>query len=109
MLAEDILKHPARAMTPAQRASYFDNGFTLLPSFVEAEWLERLNAAIARFIEESRTRTHSDSVYDIEPDHTAENPRLRRVSSPCDQDRHSGSSSPRAGSRTPWLMSSDRT
>ncbi len=86
MLAEDILKHPARAMTPEQRDSYFDNGFTLLPSFVEPEWLTRLNTAVAQFVEDSRALSRSNQVFDLEPDHTAENPRLRRVSSPCDQD-----------------------
>ena len=86
MLAEEIRDYPNRAMTDEQRASYFDRGFTLLPSFVEPEWLERLNESVARLVENSRSLTKSDAVFDLEPDHTADNPRLRRVSSPCDQD-----------------------
>lgn len=86
MRTKDILKHPCRAMTQEQRASYFDNGFTLLRSFVEREWLDRLNAAVAKFVDQSRSLAKSGSVFDLEPDHTADNPRLRRVSSPCDQD-----------------------
>ncbi len=86
MLAEEIRSYPNRAMTDEQRASYFDRGFTLLPSFVEPEWLERLNASVTKLVEQSRPLTKSDAVFDLEPDHTADNPRLRRVSSPCDQD-----------------------
>jgi len=86
MLAEEIRKHPVRAMTEVQRARYFDDGFTLLPSFVEPEWIAALNDAVGKLVERSRSITASDAVFDLEPDHTPENPRLRRVSSPCDQD-----------------------
>lgn len=86
MLAEEILRHPARAMTDTQRRAYFDEGFVLLPSFVDGAWLATLRSAVARFVEESRSLTRSDSIYDLEPDHTAQAPRLRRVSSPCDHD-----------------------
>ncbi len=86
MLAEDILRHPARVMSDEQRKSYFDNGFVLMPKLVDQMWLKRLHEIVAELVEESRSLTRSNAVFDIEPDHTAENPRLRRVSSPCDKD-----------------------
>ena len=36
-------------------------------------------------VERSRALTASDAVFDLEPDHTADAPRLRRVTSPVDQ------------------------
>lgn len=86
MLAEEIVRHPARIMTADQRKSYFDDGFVLLPKLIGDEWLKPLHEVIGRFVERSRQISRSNSVFDIEPDHTADNPRLRRVSSPCDED-----------------------
>ena len=39
-----------------------------------------------RFIDESRRRTASDDVFDLEPAHSADNPRLRRLNHPVIQD-----------------------
>ena len=50
------------------------------------DWIARCNAALARLIERSRTVPASDDVFDLEPSHTMQAPRLRRVNSPCDHD-----------------------
>lgn len=86
MRAEDILRHRARIMTDAQRKAYFDDGFVVMPKLIDEGWLKVLHEIVAGLIEESRSLTRSNSVFDIEPDHTPENPRLRRVSSPCDKE-----------------------
>lgn len=86
MLPEDILRNRALVMTEEQRRSYFDNGFVVMPKLIDDGWLKILREATAELIEESRPLTRSNAVFDIEPDHTSENPRLRRVSSPCDKD-----------------------
>jgi ectoine hydroxylase-related dioxygenase (phytanoyl-CoA dioxygenase family) len=86
MTPEQILSHPPRVLTQEQRESYFNNGYILVEKAINEEWLERLHAAIARQIEVSRGVTRSDATFDLEPNHTADNPRLRRVSSPNDQD-----------------------
>src|SRR2546429_619670 len=39
MLHQDVLKHPARVLTEAQRAQYFADGFLVLPQYVPAPWL----------------------------------------------------------------------
>src|SRR5690606_35720756 len=49
-------------------------------------WLERLRAATQDLIERSRGLTQSDKTFVLEEGHSAENPRLHRVSSP--QDHH---------------------
>ena len=46
---------------------------------------ERLRAATDEMVERSRSVTASDRVFDLEPDHSADAPRLRRVTSPVDQ------------------------
>lgn len=85
MTPEQILSVPARVLDQRQRERYFDEGYLLLERIVPDEWLTRLRAATDELIERSRAVRTSDAVYDLEPDHTAESPRLRRVSSPVDQ------------------------
>ncbi len=68
----------------AQRAAYQRDGFLVLPGFVDEGWLARLRATTAEFIEQSRALTESTRVFDLEPDHSATKPRLRRLVSPAD-------------------------
>ena len=75
---------PAETLTDEQLAAYRETGYLQLDSFVSIEWLDELRAASAEFVERSRTLTASDRVLDVEPDHTAEAPRLRRLVSPLD-------------------------
>ncbi|MEP7208590.1 MAG: phytanoyl-CoA dioxygenase family protein [Casimicrobiaceae bacterium] len=86
MTPEEILSIRPRCLSERQRESYFQDGFLLLEEFISAEWLERLRASTRQLVEASRVITKSDSVFDLEPDHSAANPRLRRVSSPVDHD-----------------------
>ena len=85
MTPEQILSHPARVLTQAQRESYFEKGYILVENVVPDEWIERLRDVTNEFVERSREITESDAVWDLEPDHTAENPRLRRLTSPVEQ------------------------
>ncbi len=86
MSPEDILKVPAKVLSQADRESYFEKGYLLVEGFIEKEWLEKLRGAVDSFIERSREIAKSDAVFDLEPGHSREEPRLRRVSSPCDED-----------------------
>jgi ectoine hydroxylase len=83
---EEVLSIRPRVLTEQQRAFYFDNGYLLLESIVAADWLEKLRAATDRAIEASRKVTQSDATWDLDDGHTAEAPRLRRLSSPNDYD-----------------------
>ncbi len=72
-------------LTAEQIDGYQRDGYLQLESFVDDEWLSELRAASAHFVEMSRTVERSNKVLDIEPDHTAGAPRLRRLISPVDQ------------------------
>jgi hypothetical protein len=85
MLVDEIRRTPAKVLTEEQRESYWEHGYLLLERFIPEEWLQRLRAATDEMVERSRALTASDRVFDLEPDHTADAPRLRRVTSPVDQ------------------------
>ncbi|MGH8601017.1 MAG: phytanoyl-CoA dioxygenase family protein, partial [Burkholderiales bacterium] len=82
---EQILATPPRVLSQKQREAYFEDGFILLERIIPDDWVRKLRAATDELVERSRKIGHSDVVFDLEPDHTPENPRLRRVSSPVDQ------------------------
>jgi len=86
MTPEQILAHGPTVLSQEQRKRYFDEGGIGVPSFVGEPWLGRCRDAVARLLRRSAVLTESDDVFDLEPGHSAENPRLRRVSSPCDQE-----------------------
>jgi len=85
MTPEQILSHKPRVLTQKQREFYFEQGYLLLERIIPEEWLERLRAATDELIERSRKVTKPDAVWDLEPGHRADAPRLRRVSAPVDQ------------------------
>jgi ectoine hydroxylase len=71
-------------LTPAERAAYERDGFVVLESLVDTAWIERLRTVMLEFVEKSRALTKSNVVFDLEREHTAEEPRLRRLVSPAD-------------------------
>ena len=86
MTEDEIRATAPKVISEQQRQFYFDNGYLLLEKLVSDEWVERLLAVTERKIEQSRGISESDTVFDLEPGHTADNPRLRRISSPVDCD-----------------------
>jgi ectoine hydroxylase-related dioxygenase (phytanoyl-CoA dioxygenase family) len=84
MTPEQILDIPARVLTQAQREFYFTEGYILLERVIGEEWLAKLRAATDEMVERSRKVGKSDQVFDLEPDHRADAPRLRRVSNPVE-------------------------
>jgi len=85
MTPEQILAIPPRVLTQAQREAYFNDGFIILEKIIGDEWVKKLRDATDELIERSRKVTKSDAVWDLEPDHRPDAPRLRRVSSPVEQ------------------------
>jgi ectoine hydroxylase len=85
MKPEQILEHPPRVLTQAQREQYFEQGFLILESAIPDQWVHRLRAATDELIERSRRVSEADAIWDLEPGHSAESPRLRRVSNPVEQ------------------------
>ena len=76
-----------RKVLSKQQISDFErDGFLTVEQFLSKEWMTRLTETTARFVEESRHVAESNEKFDLEPDHTSENPRLRRLQKPQDQD-----------------------
>lgn len=84
MTPDEILSIAPKILTQKQRERYFEDGFILLEKLLPDAWTERLRAVTEQMVEESRSVTQRGPKWDIEPDHTADNPRLRRLSSPTD-------------------------
>ena len=82
MTPEEILAHEPKVLTREQREAYFRDGFLMVESLISQQWLDRLWDATNGFIEESRDWTKSDTKFDLEPDHSRESPRLRRLTQP---------------------------
>ena len=82
MKPEQILTHPPRILSQIQREQYFEQGYLVLDSFVDKTWMDRLWSVTNGFIEESRTWQVSDNKFDLEPGHSRDNPRLRRLTAP---------------------------
>jgi ectoine hydroxylase-related dioxygenase (phytanoyl-CoA dioxygenase family) len=85
MTPEQVLAIPPRVLTQAQREFYFSEGYILLEKIIGDDWLKKLRDATEELVERSRKVTQSDHIYDLEPDHRADAPRLRRVSNPVEQ------------------------
>lgn len=73
-----------RVLSDAQRSSYAESGYLQLESFVGPEWMTRLKAAAAEFVERARGMEQSDKVLDLAPGHSSGTPMIRRLNSPAD-------------------------
>jgi ectoine hydroxylase-related dioxygenase (phytanoyl-CoA dioxygenase family) len=85
MTPEQVLAIPPKVLTQAQRESYFREGYLYLERAISDEWIARLRAATEELVERSRKVTQSDAIFDLEPKHRPDAPRLRRVSNPVEQ------------------------
>ena len=73
-----------QVLTPEQVQAYHERGYVLIEGAVSDAWLSRLQAASDEFVVESRTLAASTKKLDLDPAHTAEDPRLRRLTSPVE-------------------------
>ncbi|MEC7658204.1 MAG: phytanoyl-CoA dioxygenase family protein, partial [Pseudomonadota bacterium] len=85
MTPEDILKHEPIVLTPEQRQSFFEDGFLAVEGLVSDEWLECLRQRSDEMIDRSRQYTDSNKEYDLSPDHTPDQPYVRRLRAPVDR------------------------
>ena len=84
MKPEKILARAPRVLSQSQRQFYFDNGYLLLEGFIDRGWLDRLRELSDAFVERSRTLSQSDAMLALDPAHSAEHPRLRRLIDPTE-------------------------
>lgn len=74
-----VLSHPARVLDQSERQFFHDNGYVVKKAAIGADWIARLNEALEKLVDKSRDLTRSDGIYDLEADHSHDNPRLRRI------------------------------
>ena len=75
----DILAQPPRILSQAEREFYFNEGYLVKEQTIGMDWIDRLNAALAKLVESTRNMTKSDGTYDLDSGHSADEPRLRRI------------------------------
>ncbi len=83
MIPEAIFAQKPKVLGEAQREAYFRDGYLSIEDFVDKTWLDRLWEVTDAFVEESTGLEKSNEKFDLEPDHSADNPRLRRLTSPA--------------------------
>ena len=64
---------------------YHENGYLVVEDVLSAEELTALQRVTDEFVERSRDINQHNEVYDLEPNHSAERPRLRRIKNPIAQ------------------------
>src|SRR4051812_14682369 len=63
-------------------AFYRENGYLIVKDVIDAPTLGRIRKAIADMVAKAAgVKTHND-IYDLEPTHTPEHPRVRRIKTP---------------------------
>lgn len=72
-------------LTSEEIAFYHENGYIVVEDVLSDDELAALRRVTDQFVERSRGVAESDDVFDLEPDHSAERPRLRRIKNPIDQ------------------------
>lgn len=63
----------------AYRAQYREQGFFVVPDLLNGMEIQRFREVIDVLMERSREVRESDAVFDLEPDHSREQPRVRRI------------------------------
>jgi phytanoyl-CoA hydroxylase len=74
-------------VSEAQVAAYKRDGFIVLENVLSQDEVAELQQATEDLVEKARTVTEHNSVYDLEPTHSAREPRVRRIKAPHNQHR----------------------
>ena len=69
-------------LTQLEIDSYNELGYTGVQNVLTFEEVQELRAVTDNLVEESRKITVSDEVFDLEPEHTPDSPKVRRIKSP---------------------------
>src|SRR5919106_509592 len=77
---------PTRYLTDEQIASYQRDGYLALPRLIDPERVQALRRVTEAFVDRSRGLARTDSVFDLDPRHTAGAPVVRRIKNPADHD-----------------------
>ncbi len=63
-------------------AFYREHGYLVVEDVIDKPTLAEIKRVIAELVEGARGKTAHDDVYDLEPSHTPDNPRVRRIKKP---------------------------
>ncbi|MCS6859134.1 MAG: phytanoyl-CoA dioxygenase family protein [Abditibacteriales bacterium] len=69
-------------LSQAQINFYNENGFLVVEDVFPMDVVEEARAVVEDFVEKSRTVTEHTDVYDLEPGHSPQAPRVRRLKNP---------------------------
>ena len=69
-------------LTKHQIQDYNNNGFIVIEEILSKNEIRQTRDIIDQFIEKSRDIKESDNIFDLEEDHSRNNPRLTRVKQP---------------------------
>ncbi len=70
-------------LTETEKATYLEAGFIVLEGVLPKADIVQAREVVTEFVERSRSVPTSDPVFDLEPGHTAKDPRVRRLKEPC--------------------------
>lgn len=73
-------------LSEEQISFYRDNGYLLVENAVTQEQLDRMRAITYALIDESRSVTKSNAIFDLDEGHSFDTPRLTRIKLPHKQD-----------------------
>jgi ectoine hydroxylase-related dioxygenase (phytanoyl-CoA dioxygenase family) len=69
-------------ITKQQVDFYHEQGYVLVENVIDKATLASIHRVTAELCEGARGKTKHDDVYDLEPSHTPDNPRVRRIKKP---------------------------
>ncbi|MBM3264824.1 MAG: phytanoyl-CoA dioxygenase family protein, partial [candidate division Zixibacteria bacterium] len=72
-------------LTQKQIEFYHEQGYLAVPDVLTGDEVDALRRVTDEFVEKSREVTAHTDVFDLEPGHTPENPKLRRIKEPVGQ------------------------
>lgn len=69
-------------VSDAQVADYRDNGYIVVPDIFAADEVAAMRAVVDELVAGAAGLAEHDEIYDLEPSHTPERPRVRRIKAP---------------------------
>jgi hypothetical protein len=82
ILPHDPTLKDTSMLTPRQIEQYKEDGAVVVPGVLDEFTMKRMKAVLAELVERSRKVSAHDDVYDLEPGHSAADPRVRRIKKP---------------------------
>jgi len=77
MNKHDVMATKPKVLDDRQREAFFEKGYLVINEFLDQKWLDRIWEVTNSIIEQSKEVYESDGKFDLEPDHSAQDPRLR--------------------------------